>query len=101
MHMGRYCGVCLNGRASGLYPDGWGFKSLHHNKNVWILNLFKLPLRKFIIMVKVLNIEYSNITPTAPTYNAMAVFNKKDAEIAFELLAFALYKTVTMLYQTK
>ena len=34
-------------------------------------------------MVKVLNIEYSNITPTAPTYNAMAVFNKKDAELAF------------------
>jgi hypothetical protein len=35
-------------------------------------------------MVKVLNIEYSNLTPTAPTYNAMAVFNKKDAEMAFK-----------------
>jgi hypothetical protein len=34
-------------------------------------------------MVKVLNIEYSNLTPTMPTYNAMAIFNKKDAEIAF------------------
>jgi ABC-type transport system substrate-binding protein len=35
-------------------------------------------------MIQILNDKYTNIEPMAPTYKAVAVFNKHDAELAFK-----------------